>query len=130
MDTTVIDGINYHVAPSNVTPDPIEAVTKGRGSQGTVHFLWPVSDHVKYLTISYDAIRPKQLLALLAGFGPTVGYSRTLSFYDYDNIISPRPRVYAVPGKSRLVARALDNGYWSLEVSMYARELWHGLALF
>ena len=80
LNTTIVDDMDLGLAPNNVRTDPVRRSAVGRGLLGLVHFLWPIGERVKNLTLYYPGLQADEARRLITAVARPGRYNRTLQF--------------------------------------------------
>jgi hypothetical protein len=114
LSTTIVDDMDLGIAPFNVRADPVKRTAVGRGLLGLVHFLWPIGERMKMLTIFYDGLRAEEAKRLVTAMGRPGLYNRTLAF-------SSDGPTYFIPSKVSL-RLSMSRGYCTVTIDTIARR--------
>lgn len=114
LTTTIVDDMDLGVAPTNFRADPVKRTAVGRGILGHVHFLWPIGERLRTLTIYYDNLTLEHARRILAALGPSRPYNHVLQ-------LNPEGPLWFIPGKVTLNA-TFSGGYVTLRIETIGRR--------
>ena len=115
LTTTIIDGMDLEITPTNFTADPLKRTAIGQGIQGMVHFLWASGQRTKMLTLYYEGLKIGQAKKLLVALAPVTKNNRTLE-------LSQGGTLYSIPGKIG-IQLSVAEGYCNVTVETIAQTL-------
>lgn len=114
LTTTIVDDMDLGVAPTNFRADPVKRTAIGRGILGHVHFMWPIGERLRNLTVYYDKLPREHARRLITALGPSSPYNRTLQLH-------PDGPTWFIPGKVTINA-SFQGGYVTLQVQTIGRR--------